>query len=118
MAIISTHTLNSVDGSHAANVGLQLAQINPDGTRQILLDSETDGDGRFTTMLRVITPADKEASYEMVLKSGAYFAGLGFEADTQTVQEVVMRFRILEGQHRYHMPFMLAPHSYSVWWGG
>lgn len=116
MAIFSTHTLNSIDGSHAAGVGLQLMQISPDGERQLMVDSATDGDGRFVTGL-ALNEADTQVSYEVVLQSGAYFAGKGVGADTQIVQEVVMRFSMPDAERRYHIPFMLAPHSYSVWWG-
>lgn len=117
MAILSTHTLNSVDGSHAGGVALKLVQLSPDGTRHLMVDSATDADGRFMTTLE-LSDEDTQASYEMVLQSGAYFAGLGLiAADTQIVQEVVMRFSMPDAERRYHIPFMLAPHSYSVWWG-
>ena len=117
MATLSTHALNSVDGSHAAGVGIQLIQIASDGTRRVILGDETDKGGRFVATLE-LTDSDTQASYEMVLQSGEYFAGLGLiETDTQTVQEVVVRFSMPDSEQRYHIPFMLAPHSYSVWWG-
>ena len=117
MAILSTHTLNSVDGSHAGGVGLQLIQISSEGKRRVMIDSATDEGGRFMTEL-ALSEADTQASYEMVLQSGVYFTGLGLvDPDTQVVQEVVMRFSMPDAERRYHIPFMLAPHSYSVWWG-
>ncbi len=116
MAILSTHTLNSVDGSHAAGVGLQLIQINKDGERCVMIDSATDEGGRFSTTLE-LSAIDTQANYEMVLQSRDYFAELGLGGTgAQTVHEVVMRFSMPDAERRYHIPFMLAPHSYSVWW--
>ena len=54
--------------------------------------------------------------YEMVLQVGAYFDPQGLNsAKGRNLTEVVMRFKMPDVTGRYHMPFMLAPNSYSVW---
>lgn len=115
MATISTHTLNSVDGSHAANVRLAILQIGEDGQRETVTTGATDEGGRFVRELpeNEINP---DADYELVLQVADYFdpKGLNDEAG-RNVNEVVVRFRMPDVGGRYHMPFMLAPNSYSVW---
>ena len=44
MATISTHTLNSVDGSHAANIRLAILRIGEDGERETVITGATADD--------------------------------------------------------------------------
>ena len=46
MAIFSTHLLNSVNGTHAANVRITFYKIHED-KRTIFLEGETDNSGRM-----------------------------------------------------------------------
>jgi 5-hydroxyisourate hydrolase len=53
----------------------------------------------------------------MVLQAGAYFAARAPEKEgRQIVREVVIRFAMPDPEARYHIPLILAPHSYAVWW--
>ena len=118
MAVLSTHTLNSVDGSHAGGVALSLFRIEPDGRRTELLASATDDGGRFSQEI-ALSDADTQATFELVLETGAYFEARGARATPmQICSETVIRFQMPEAGARYHIPMMLAPNSYSVWWSG
>ena len=113
MATLSTHTLNSVDGTHAGGIRVVVFRIGPGGVRVQLLDTVTDPGGRFQESVETGGADDR---YEMVLHTGAYFAGRGVPvAGLQIHDEVVIRFAMPDPQARYHMPLMLAPNSYSVW---
>jgi len=116
MATLSTHLLNSTDGSHAGHVGICVFQLTSDGQRMRLLDKATDGGGRFTEAIEL--PMDSaQLAYEMVIQSGAYFAANGLAgAGRQIVKEIVIRFAMPDPEGSYHIPLMIAPHSYSVWW--
>ena len=115
MATISTHTLNSVDGSHAANVRLSIFVVGKDGQRETVLTGATDEGGRFVRELPE-AEIDTQADYEMVLQVGDYFDPQGLNDENgRNLKEVVMRFQMPDVAGRYHMPFMLAPNSYSVW---
>ena len=46
MAIFSTHLLNSVNGTHAANVKIIIYKIHED-KRNIFIEGETDNSGRM-----------------------------------------------------------------------
>jgi 5-hydroxyisourate hydrolase len=74
MATVSSHTLSSVDGTHAGGIGVALHRLDPSGARVTLFETATDEGGRLS----------------------------------ETVA--------LDPDARYHIPLMLAPNSYSVWW--
>lgn len=118
MATLSTHTLNSVDGSHAGGIVLALMRIEPDGRRSEVLSGATDDGGRFAEELS-LSQDDLAATFELVLQTGAYFEARGTQATPmQICQETVIRFQMPDPEARYHIPMMLAPNSHSVWWSG
>ena len=47
MATISSHLLNSVDGTHANGVKVTIYQINSSGEKKIFFETETDEGGRI-----------------------------------------------------------------------
>ncbi|NKB52525.1 MAG: hypothetical protein GKR97_09915 [Rhizobiaceae bacterium] len=115
MATISTHTLNSVDGTHAGGIALSVIAIAADQSRKTLLTGETDSGGRF---VQEVAAADIDigADYELVLLVAPYFESCHQgDAKGRSLKEVVVRFQMPDPEGRYHMPFMLAPNSYSVW---
>ena len=118
MAFLSTHTLNSVDGSHAGGVPVTLTRIDADGRRTELFRQATDEGGRLA---KEIDPRDLRpgAVYEMVLGAGAYFSAMTPPPHgPRFMREVVVRLEMPDPEGRYHIPFMLAPNSYSVWYSG
>lgn len=115
MATLSTHTLNSVDGTHAAHVGVALLRLTPAGERQVIFNSSTDAGGRLSER---ISPAaiDPAADYELVFQTGAYFATRALPLTGLRLQkEVVIRFCMPDPDAAYHMPLVMAPNGYSVW---
>jgi 5-hydroxyisourate hydrolase len=115
MASLSTHILNSVDGTHAGDVAVCLSRTDAQGRRVVLFDRRTDPGGRLTER---IDPAqvDAAADYELVFQTGAYFAARGLDLPGLRLQhEVVIRFRMPDAQAAYHMPLVMAPNGYSVW---
>ncbi|MCP5082868.1 MAG: hydroxyisourate hydrolase [Alphaproteobacteria bacterium] len=118
MAVLSTHTLNSVDGSHAGGIALSPSRIEPDGRRTQVLNSATDAGGRFSEEIS-LSETDTKATFELVLQTGAYFEANGATATPmQICRETVIRFQMPDAAARYHIPMMLAPNSHSVWWSG
>jgi len=115
MATLSTHTLNSVDGTHAGQVGVTLLRVSPDGARAVVFSTSTDTGGRLSER---IDPAqiDVTADYELLFQTGAYFATRGLALPGLRIQkEVVVRFCMPDPHAAYHMPLVMAPNGYSVW---
>jgi hypothetical protein len=55
--------------------------------------------------------------FELVFQGADYFKTQGLDSGSM-VSTVVIRFNMTDDQQRYHLPVMLAPHSYSTWWSG
>lgn len=115
MAIVSSHTLNSVDGTHAAGIPVTLTRNASDGSSKVLFEITTDDGGR---LMQEIDQSEIQAgaTYELALDIADYFAGRDLpRSGMQVLREVVVRFEMPDPSARYHMPFMLAPNSYSMW---
>jgi 5-hydroxyisourate hydrolase len=116
MALITSHTLNSVNGTHAGNIEVELIRIFQSGEREILLTTSTDDGGRFSEDISLSAEAYADR-YELVFKTGKYFESQNLPATgLKIMDEVVLRFSMPDPKGQYHMPIMLSPNSYSVWW--
>ena len=109
MATVSSHILDSVTGKSAAGIRCQLFRLSGD-TRQTVFDVYADAEGRIGETVDMDTD-DPGSEFELVMHAAEYF-----NADNATISCVVIRFSIDDANRRYHMPVMLAPHSYSTWW--
>ena len=47
MATLSSHLLNSVNGTHASNVDIIIYQIKSNGEKKVFYESKTDAGGRL-----------------------------------------------------------------------
>ena len=113
MAVLSSHLLNGVDGTHAGEVTVTLIQIAADGERSVVFEEKSDQGGRFQQDVAVVT----DSGYEMVIASGAYFKGQVLPSDSvQILEEIVIRFTMPDPEARYHIPVIMSPNSYSCWW--
>ena len=116
MATVSSHILDSVVGGSAVGIRVVLYKLLDESAKQKIFDVTADGEGRI---VETVDPgkADKSALYELVFHSADYFAGYDIPgANHSTMKTVVLRFTMSDRNKRYHMPVMLAPHSYSVCW--
>ena len=116
MATVSSHTLNSVDGTHAGGISVTLSRIEADGRRTTIFETRTDEGGRLSQNIDA-AEITTGSSFEMVLQTGEYFKAMGLPSAGMTImREVVVRLEMPDPEARYHIPLMLAPNSYSVWW--
>ena len=113
MALLSSHFLNGIDGTHAGDVKVSLWRVGEDQGRALVFESKSEADGRFAEEVAV----DTDAHYEMVVDSGSYFKGRAQQQDSlQICEEIVIRFRMPDPDRRYHIPIIMSPNSYSCWW--
>ena len=73
MAILSSHLLNSVDGTHASGVKVTINQINSLGAKKIFFETETDDGGRILKDFE-LSNDDCRCDYEMICKTAEYFS--------------------------------------------
>jgi len=118
MAVVTTHLLNAIVGTHAGGVGISLLRIEASGARSIVFERETDPGGRLSATVE-IAQGHIEADYELVFQTGRYFDTQGLPKPVrQCVREIVIRFSMPDPVGSYHIPLMISPNSYSVWWSG
>ena len=106
MAVVSTHILNSVDGSHAAGVKLRLINL---ATGETLFETATDTGGR---MKQDVANPDPAAEYELSMGAGDYWAA---HNQPTRLTEIALRFHMPQANQTYHSPIILAPNGHSVW---
>ena len=115
MAVFSSHTLNGVDGTHAGGIAVSLRNLS---NGEILFDTAMDASGRLKQDINV-EAVDTGAKYELVFATGTYWKGRDIARDgAQIMDEVVVRFAMPSATARYHIPVILSPNSYSIWWSG
>lgn len=112
MAVLTSHLLNGVEGTHAGNVAISLIKISNNDTRSLVFESMSDEGGRFQGEVSVSI----DAEYEMVIASGAYFACREMPQNgLKILREIVIRFVMPDAMERYHIPVIMSPNSYSCW---
>lgn len=114
MATVSSHILDSVSGDHATGIRCQLYRLDKESNRQLVFDVKADEEGRISESVE-IEKANRDARFELVIHKEAYFCMHAIDDDSM-VEDIVIRFAMTDSHKRYHLPVMLAPHSYSTWW--
>ena len=109
MATLSSHLLNSVNGTHASGVKVIVNQISTSGERKIFLETETDSGGRILKDFE-LSNDDCNCDYEMIYKTADYFS------EKKIVSEITIKFRMEDPKKKYHLPIIISPNGYSIWW--
>lgn len=116
MATISSHVLDSVTGTHASGIRVSCVCRDTAGVSTLLFDSVANEQGRIQEQIDIQTNADSD-EYELVFQSAEYYRASGQPHDgLQIMNTVVLRLNLPDADGTYHLPLMLSPHSYSVWW--
>ena len=109
MATLSSHFLNSVNGTHANDVDVIIYQIKSNGERKIFCETKTDSGGRILKEFE-LSNEDCKSDYEMVCKTGDYFS------EKKIVSEINIKFKMTDPNKKYHIPIIISPNGYSIWW--
>ena len=109
MATLSSHLLNSVDGTHASNVEISIYQIKSNGERKLFYETKSDSEGRILKEFN-LNDEDCKSNYEMVCNIGEYFY------EKKIISEIVVRFKMEDSKKKYHLPIIISPNGYSIWW--
>ncbi len=109
MATLSSHLLDSVTGTHAYNVDIIIYQIKSSGEKKIFYETKTDSGGRLLKEFK-LDDEDCKSEYEMVCKTGDYFS------EKKIISEVVVKFKMTDPNKKYHIPIIISPNGYSIWW--
>lgn len=115
---LTTHVLDTAQGCPAADMALELWQIESEGSiRKLLKTTRTNADGRTDTSL---LEADDfvVGVYEIIFAVGDYFAGQAVKmTDPPFLDRVPIQFSIADPTSHYHVPLLASPWSYSTYRG-
>ena len=109
MATLSSHLLNSVNGTHASGLKIIVYQINSLGSKKIFYETETDEGGRILKDFE-LSDDDCACEYEMICKTAEYFS------EKKMVSEITIKFKMEDPKKKYHLPIIISPNGYSIWW--
>ena len=109
MATLSSHLLNSVNGNHAEGVKVIIYQINSNGDKKNFFEAKTSKEGRILKDFD-LSKEDCECDYEMICKTADYFS------EKKIVSEISVKFRMEDPNKKYHIPIIISPNGYSIWW--
>jgi 5-hydroxyisourate hydrolase len=130
---LSTHVLDTARGRPATGLKIQLWRIEPQ-ERRLLKEAVTNQDGRTETPL-LLGEELKPGLYELVFQVGPYFRDLSLRspaapgkaermektspetAEEAFLDDVPVRFRILNSEDSYHVPLLVSPWSYTTYRG-
>ena len=109
---LSTHVLDIQNGRPAAGLSLALWRLRG-GERSLIKTVVTNIDGRTDRPL--LSGAEMQAGeYEMVFQVGVYF---GVEPAKSFLNEVPIRFRIVDPDEGYHVPLLMSRWAYNTYRG-
>ena len=109
MAIFSTHLLNSIDGTHASDVEIIIHKVN-NKNKVVFLEDKTDSSGRMLKEFE-LSKEDCESDYEMIINSGKYFRNT-----SEIINSISVKFKMKDSEKKYHIPLIISPNGYSIWW--
>ena len=113
--MLTTHILDTANGSPAAHLKLELWRITDGPTH--LVTQHTNADGRTDAPLLDKT-AIAVGEYELRFWVGDYFARTTDNLpDPPFLSLVPIRFAIADPSAHYHVPLLVSPWSYSTYRG-
>jgi len=115
-AKLSTHVLDTAHGCPASGMKLELWSLAGE-TRTLVASTTTNADGRTDAPL--LSPAEiRTGPFEIVFFVGDYFATKSpAPPGSRFLDQVPVRFQIVDAGASYHVPLLCSPWSYSTYRG-
>ena len=114
MATLSSHLLNAITGEHAGNVKIILSNLDSKMTN-LVLETNTDEGGRLSENIEI--KLYRSCEFEMVIATEDYFKKKNPDKwKDRIISDVVIRFKMKDDNKKYHIPLIISPNGYSVWW--
>ena len=112
MPSISTHVLNSENGTHVAGLTVTLTLIAPDGAKKKIFSSKTDAGGRlledfdFPLTSNEVFEIEFKLSDIHIKKKGIY------------CRDIIFRVSFISENEKFHIPIIVSQNGASTWWTG
>ena len=117
MGRLSTHVLDTVHGRPAHDVLIDMHELTPGGSWNLLKQVHTNSDGRTDQPL--LSGAEcRIGMFMLSFHVGDYFRRSGLTLANPPFLDVVpLRFSVAEADGHYHVPLLASPWSYSTYRG-
>jgi 5-hydroxyisourate hydrolase len=112
MVTISTHTLDSATGAHAANVEVCLYGVDLNSNLTKLWSKKTDQGGRLSVEFKT-DPTVFTNHYQLSFKIKNYFTHISKGAQVSSINLSVV---LPDPNGFYHLPIIISPYGASLWW--
>ena len=114
---LSTHVLDTMHGTPAAGMGVELYATGagaPTLVKRVVLNA----DGRNPDGPLFDDAGLRKGTYRLVFEVAAYFRGRGVTLpDPPFLDRVSLDFGIAHEDQHYHVPLLVSPWSYSTYRG-
>lgn len=115
MGQLTTHVLDTMHGTPAAGIRIDLYSLGDD--RVQIKSIVTNADGRYDQSL-LNNDEIKKGKWELVFYVGDYFTAKNVATTgVPFLDEVPVRFGIDDIEAHYHVPLLVSPWSYSTYRG-
>ncbi|HEX8665231.1 MAG TPA: hydroxyisourate hydrolase [Beijerinckiaceae bacterium] len=115
MGRLSTHVLDTMHGTPAAGVRVELYALGEE--KRLVASAITNADGRTDAPL-LSGAALAAGAYELLFDVGDYFRAKGAALPSPAFLDVVpVRFGIADPSAHYHVPLLVSPFAYSTYRG-
>jgi 5-hydroxyisourate hydrolase len=114
---LTTHVLDIAQGIPASHVTIQIWRLD-EGRDGILLKTTCTGENGRTEEALLAGEEFTAGTYEIIFKVGAYFATQPIlTTDPPFLNDVPVRFSIVDSDVHYHVPLLVSPWAYSTYRG-
>ncbi|OJY06406.1 MAG: hydroxyisourate hydrolase [Rhizobiales bacterium 63-22] len=117
MGRLSTHVLDTANGTPAAAMRIELFRVAAGGALDLVKQVVTNLDGRTDAPL-LAGEEMRTGTYELQFHVAEYFDGCGAaQANPPFLDLIPIRFSIADAQGHYHVPLLVSPWAYSTYRG-
>lgn len=114
---LSTHVLDTMHGTPAAGMGVELYSTGGAGAT-LVRRFTLDGDGRHPGGPLFDAASLQRGTYRLVFDVAAYFRSRGVALpDPPFLDRVTLDFGVAHTDQHYHVPLLVSPWSYSTYRG-
>lgn len=114
---LTTHILDLMSGTPAANVKIELFYQDFSDKKQHIDTRNTNNDGRLDEPF-LDQGTLKKGNYQFVFYIGKYFRDKAVDLpEPSFLEEVVVQFGVAEPSLHYHVPLLVSPWGYQIYRG-
>ncbi|MAP00434.1 MAG: hypothetical protein CML35_01500 [Rhodobacteraceae bacterium] len=112
MPSVSTHVLNSENGTHVSGLTVTLTHVQSDGIRKIIFSNKTDTGGRLVENFDF--PLINEEFFEIEFK----LSDIHIKKKGIYCSDIIFRVSFSSENEKFHIPIIVSQNGASSWWSG